>query len=56
MYLLTEVLRHAPSYQPESKSNMSDFIENNTNDDGVGRLEVSRERSAAIVAYLKTLH
>jgi hypothetical protein len=39
MDLMTGVLRHAASYQPEYKTNMSDFIEKNTNDDGVDRRE-----------------
>src|ERR1700740_2041279 len=37
MDLMTGVLRHAASYQSEYKTNMSDFIENNANDDGVDR-------------------
>jgi len=37
MDLMRGVLRHAASYQPEYKTNMSDFIEKNTNDDGVDR-------------------
>jgi 3',5'-cyclic-AMP phosphodiesterase len=37
MYLMTGVLRHAQTYQPKYKTNMSDFIERNANDDGIDR-------------------
>jgi 3',5'-cyclic-AMP phosphodiesterase len=34
---MTAVLRHAQTYQPKYKTNMSDFIERNANDDGIDR-------------------
>ena len=37
MHLVTGMLRHAQSYQSKYKTIMSDFIENNTNDDGIDR-------------------
>src|SRR6516164_117699 len=37
MDLLTAVLQHAASYQQKYKTNMSDFIEKNANDDGIDR-------------------
>src|SRR5215469_12143876 len=37
MDLMTAVLQHAASYQQKYKTTMSDFIENNANDDGIDR-------------------
>src|SRR5580704_5296666 len=37
MYLMTGALWHAQSYQPRKRTIMSDFIEANTNDDGIDR-------------------
>jgi hypothetical protein len=37
MHLVAGMLRHAQSYQSKYKTIMSDFIENNTNDDGIDR-------------------
>src|SRR6516165_7642527 len=37
MDLMRAVLQHAASYPPEYKTTMSDFIEKNSNDDGIDR-------------------